>query len=199
MSDIRDHRYGIKYILLVLTLNGLSPFAFTYERSVLSVRTPRKLFIYSVVVSIVLNIFIICSTIYYEYDYYYQNQNDDVVFLLVTLEYFFGITNGMVLFTLHNHHHVKIAKLVNQAMKLNKIINKFAPPVTVFNKRIKKIIGIKVVTVVSQILTSFLSSYSTSFFGWAIYAYPQLTDDCHIYFWINGFELKFNNLHQLKT
>lgn len=70
-----------------------------------------------------------------------------MVFLLITLEYFFGITKGIVLFTLRKKHYVKIGKLVIRAMKLNKIFNRFAS-VTVFDEKTKNIIEIKVFTVV---------------------------------------------------
>lgn len=173
MTDIVDQRF-LKYILILLTIHGLSPFNFTYEGNVLSVGTPKKLFIYSVVVSVIFNAFIICATIYSEYQYYQRYLNDGIVFLTITLEFIFGIAKGIVLFTMHNNHHVKIAKLVDQALKLNNEINKFTESVTTLNKRVKQFIEIKVFLVVFQIFASILSLCATSIFGWAIFSYPQI-------------------------
>lgn len=174
MTDIWDQRL-LKYILILLTLNGLSPFTFTYNRNVLSVGIPKKLYLYSVVVSVIFNVFIICSTtclVYYYYQHLYSN--DCVVFVTIILEYIFGIAKGIVLFTLQNNHHVKIAKLVDQAMKMNDTINNFTESVTMFNKRVTKIIKIKVFLVVFQIFASFMSLTTLSIFGWAIFSYPQI-------------------------
>lgn len=171
MTEIVDRRL-LKYILIFLTLNGLSPFTVTHERNV---ETPKKLFIYSVAVSTILNAFIICSTIYVEFGYYDQYYlNDIIVFIIITLESIFVIMKVIVLFTLHNNHRVKIAKLANQAMKMNELINQVTGSVTVFNKRVKRIVEVKVCLVVFQICATFLTLYATSTFSWVFYSYPQI-------------------------
>lgn len=80
----------------------------------------------------------------------------------------------IVLFTLHNHDHVNIAKLMNQAIKINKIINKFTGYATVLNKRVKRIIEIKFISVLFQIMASLLTSFSQTLIGWACFSYPQM-------------------------
>lgn len=174
MTAIEAQRL-LKYLLRFLTLHGLSPFIFTCERSVFSVRTPKRLLIYSVVVSILINCFIISWAIYcvnYTFQIY---QDDPIVFLTVTFEYIFGLTNGIALFTVHNSHHIKIAKMIKQAMKLSGGINKFtASSTTMLNKRVKKIIKIKMCAVVLQILAILLTYPAQTFSGWMLYSYPQL-------------------------
>lgn len=184
MTEIVAHRL-LKYFLIFLTLNGLSPFIFTFKRNVLSIRTPRNLLIYSVVVSLLLNTFFICWTVYCAYDYFYKFRTDRLAYLIMTIEFIFGLSKVIVLFTLHNSHHVKIEKLIDQAMKMIKIINKFTLSTTMLNNRVKKMIKRRIFSVLLQIFALILTLPAQSLLGWALFSYPlmltMLTGSIYIY------------------
>lgn len=162
----------LKYTIILLTLNGLSPFV--YDKKVQIVKTPKKLFIYSLVVSICLSIFIIFGSIFAEYFYYQRYADESVVLLIIIFEFFFATVKAVVLFILHMLNHNEIEKLINKTIKINRIVTKCTAPTSIFNQRIRKIIKIKILLVFSQIIATTMTLVPQKFFSWFILSYPQI-------------------------
>ncbi len=174
MLDVVNQRL-LKLTLALLKLNGLSPFVFTCKKGILSARTPKKLLIYSIAVSIVLNMLIICSSVHGTYKYYQIFKNDRTVIFIIAFEYLLCVIKVLLLFTLHNFSRAEIAVLITQTMKMNEIIYKFTESATTvrLNGRVKKIIKIKVLSVFLQILASLFTLGSLKIFDWIFFSYPQ--------------------------
>lgn len=173
MRKILNQRL-LKCLLGLLKLNGLSPFTFDFEKGIVpSAKTSNKLLIYSIVASFVVNVLLISAMTYSAYLHYYKYYNDKTIFSTIILEYVFSLAKGLVLFALHNIQHIRIAKLINQAMKVHESGNIFTQSATVLNARVKRIVEIKVLSIVIQITVSLLIMYSQTLLDWAIMSYPQ--------------------------
>lgn len=171
MIVVANHRL-LKYTIIFLTLNGFSPFA--YDKNVNLVRTTKKLFIYSLVVSIFLAIFIVLGSLYSEYYYYHKYIDEFVVLLIVIFEYLFGAVKAVVFIALNLFYHNEIEKLINKAIKINKLVTKCTAPTSMFNQRIRKIIKIKIFLVFLQIIVTAMTLVPQKTFSWFILSYPQI-------------------------
>lgn len=159
----------LKYAMMFLTINGLSPFIYDRNKSV--VQTSKKLYIYSLIVTTFLNIFFIFGSIYYDYIYFSRGY-DYVLFMIIILELFFGTVKAVVLLLLHIIYHIEIVELVNDALKIKKIVTKFAEPMTTCNHEMKKFIKIKFILVVLQMICLAFTMDIEHFFEWIILSYP---------------------------
>lgn len=159
----------LKCAICFLTLHGLFPF--TYERNESFVRSTKKLYIYSLIVTFVLSIFFIFGSIYVGYNYYLQGF-DFIVFAIAIFEIFFFVMKAVALFLLHNIHYIKIMKLVNNVLEINKLVFKFAQPTTTFNHRMKNILKIEFFLVVLQMFCVMFTLITGDFLTWIIISYP---------------------------
>lgn len=167
-------RRFFKYTITLLTLHGLSSFVYKENVSKVRVKTNKKLFIYSVIVSIFLNIFFVFGSMYVVYNYYQEFKDSGVVILIITLEFFFDTTKMVVISALHIIHRNKIVKLINELMKINKIVNQFTGITLTFNTKIRKIMKMKFCLIFLQIIFICFTLIAQSWFSWFILTYPQI-------------------------
>lgn len=181
----------LKCLLALLTLNGLSPFTIEFDKGViLTARTSKKLLIYSIVVSFILNALLASALVYMAFHFYRKYFfNEVTVFLTIVFEYCFSLTKGVVLFALHNIHHNRVVKLINQAMKMHQMGNVFTPSATVLNERVIKMIEMKILSIGIQIIVSALILYSQTLMDWVIISYPQMLAMLASAIYIFGFML----------
>ncbi len=164
-------KISLKCAIIFLTINGLSPFTYDQNKSV--VRLTRKKYLYSLIVTVFLTVYFLLGSM--ESDYEYSKRVDLIVLLLVICESFFFTLRTIVFFLLHMIHCIKVMELINDTLKINKIVTKFTEPTSeTLQHKCENILKIKIVSVILQIVCLLFMISNLDFFNWFIVSYPLI-------------------------
>lgn len=169
MLKISYQKILLKSATVFLAINGLSPFSYDSNKSV--IRSTKRQYLYSSIVAVALSVFLIVGSIHIDYSYY-NKTSDVIVFLVIIFELIFGTMKTLAFFVLHIFYPFRIINLVNDALKMNKIVTRFSKSTTVSENEIEKILKMKIISTLLQIFCLLLMISDLDFCRWFILSYP---------------------------
>lgn len=169
MITIPYRKALFKCAIVFLIINGLSPFSYNQKASIVTMS--RKQYAYSSIVSALLIFSSIFGILHIDYNYYSEKHFDIIVLLVVFFELIFCIVKAITYFLLHNLKPTAITALVNEALKVNEIVNTFAKTTTQI-RGVENVLKRKIVGMSLQILCLLLMISDLDYFRWFLLVYP---------------------------